>query len=236
MFVCVLFLQQFHLKKEVYKKIYNFSFFCWIVHFFFLSNGFRPSVTQSQAEQHTGNFYFLWASERTGFSQLYLYRFNSITETADCLCNGNPISCEEGVNAQWAVDSLHDVDESLEVIYFTANRDSSLQKHLYAVGFSQEARQNPSFICLTNQSQQDSWHEVTVSAKAGVFIDSSQSIANPVIVQICSLREARTLRTLHNALDHCSPALISSLQIPSIDVRKKLYKIHQLNTTYRLKL
>lgn len=37
------------------------------------------------ASAQKGDFHFLWASERTGFAQLYLYRYDSASRTGVCV-------------------------------------------------------------------------------------------------------------------------------------------------------
>lgn len=55
-----------------------------------LSRQWTPSAAVAAA---AGDFYFLWASERTGFMQLYLYRYDSasqrgVNETGDVPIGG----------------------------------------------------------------------------------------------------------------------------------------------------
>lgn len=42
-------------------------------------------VLPGDSAAQKGDFYFLWASERTGFAQLYLYRYDSVLRTGVCV-------------------------------------------------------------------------------------------------------------------------------------------------------
>jgi dipeptidyl-peptidase-4 len=74
-----------------------------------------------------GSFSFVFASERTGFSHLYLYTF----------CpgiNGEQAILIRALSAgEWMVESIAGVDMAKDLVYFTGTYDSVLERHLYAL-------------------------------------------------------------------------------------------------------
>ena len=69
---------------------------------------------------------FIWASERTGYMHLELHDFNT-GKLIKSLTNGN-----------WIVQRIVDVDEINSIIYFSANRETPLEMHLYSVNYYDE--------------------------------------------------------------------------------------------------
>ncbi|UJR25472.1 hypothetical protein I4U23_006818 [Adineta vaga] len=69
---------------------------------------------------------FIWASERTGFMHLELYNLTT-GKLEKSLTNGD-----------WVVQRIVDVDEANSVIYFTANRETPLEIHLYSVNYNDD--------------------------------------------------------------------------------------------------
>lgn len=67
-----------------------------------LSQSWRPPSTGG-AESDAGDFYFIWASERSGFCHLYLYRFDASSNTAECV--------QTLTSGEWVVDAIEAVDE-----------------------------------------------------------------------------------------------------------------------------
>jgi hypothetical protein len=53
-----------------------------------------------QYEQHEQDFYFLWGSERSGFMQIYLYKYHFLTKEGICLSKDIPI----GGGGEWVVE------------------------------------------------------------------------------------------------------------------------------------
>jgi dipeptidyl-peptidase-4 len=135
----------------------------------------RPAGAQKISE---GDFYFLWGSERTGFMQLYLYKYDASSKVCECLNDGLCIGGEDG----YVVDSIEAVDESNEVVYFTSSRKSPTEKHLYrctfALGQAQEVEQ------ITNAA---GWHNVTVDVKTGLYLDVHSSLLKPAVTSLCRL-------------------------------------------------
>ena len=80
---------------------------------------------------------FLWASERTGYMHLELRDYHT-GKLIRSLTNGD-----------WVVQRIVDVDEVNSRIYFSANRETPLEVHLYSVSYKDE---NPVIERLTEES------------------------------------------------------------------------------------
>lgn len=63
---------------------------------------------------------FIWYSERDGYTHLYLYDYD-----------GKMI--KQLTKGKWCVTDLNSVDEENSVVYFTANKKSLIERHLYSV-------------------------------------------------------------------------------------------------------
>lgn len=71
-----------------------------------------PAWSSSESPREDGDFYFLWGSERTGFSQLYLYKYSAGSQTARCLLGGRPI----GGGGDWVVERCAQYFQCLQQI------------------------------------------------------------------------------------------------------------------------
>ena len=74
-----------------------------------------------------GSFSFLFASERTGFSHLYLYTF------APEINSEQAVLIKAISGGEWMVEHILGVDFEKDVVYFTGTYDSVLERHLYAL-------------------------------------------------------------------------------------------------------
>ena len=90
-----------------------------------------------QPELSDGSFSYIFVSERTGFSHIYLYTYIPGDVSATLL---RVVS-----SGDWIVESIVGVDMQNDLVYFTGTHDSPLEKHLYV-------------LPLTNASQ---WTDLT---------------------------------------------------------------------------
>jgi len=49
------------------------------------------SSSSSSSDDDDKSFYFIWGSERSGFRQIYLYYYDSMTNKAICVSGDTPI-------------------------------------------------------------------------------------------------------------------------------------------------
>ena len=124
-------------------------------------------------------FYFLWASERSGYAQLYLYSYSQGDSQAVCLLGGAPV----GPGGAWVVDSIDDVDAERGLVYYSGNRGDPSQRHLYVSCFRSAALAATS-IQLTEQV---GWHTAAVSAQQAVVVDCFNSLESPHVMRVCRL-------------------------------------------------
>ena len=74
-----------------------------------------------------GSFSFIFASERTGFTHLYLYTF------VPGLNNERAILVRSLSGGDWMVESIVGIDMAADALYVTGTYDSALERHLYAL-------------------------------------------------------------------------------------------------------
>jgi len=82
----------------------------------------------------TDSFHFILTSERTGFTHMYLYRYQARkdhinTNSAQTAHLIRPISAGQ----DWIVESVLGVDLSRDLVYFTGTFDSPLERHAYVL-------------------------------------------------------------------------------------------------------
>ena len=100
--------------------------------------------------------HFVLMSERTGYRHAHLYR-NDGTYIGP-ITDGN-----------WEVTDFHGINEENLVAYFTATRDTSIERHLYRAGVSlgqHEAAMQPEKI-----TEAPGWHSINMSNDRAYYID-----------------------------------------------------------------
>ena len=135
---------------------------------------------------------FIWASDRSGYRHLYLYENDG--RLVRQLTQGDWTLTAGGRGR-----AIKGVDEQRGLVYFTANIDSPLERHLYAVPL---ARGTPIPARITSGA---GWHGVTMSDDARRFLDTYSTTEQPPSI---TLREAsgRPLAVMvANALDAVHP-------------------------------
>ena len=108
--------------------------------------------------------HFVFLSERSGYNHAYLYRNNGTLI--------GPVT--EG---DWEVTSFHGVDEESLTAYFTATRDTSIERHLYRVGVSlgrHEAAMTPEKL-----TERPGWHGIDLSTDRRYYIDAYSRTGAP---------------------------------------------------------
>ncbi len=137
--------------------------------------------------------HFLWASERSGYRHLYLYRTDGKLVRA----------VTEG---DWLVDSLAGVDDENGWVYFTATKDSPLENHLYRAPLAGGEPER-----LTHEP---GMHSVLLDHGCKRFVDVYSTTAQPPCVALRALEDGHLLLELFRAEDERIEAL--NLQPPKI--------------------
>jgi dipeptidyl-peptidase-4 len=125
---------------------------------------------------------FIWASSRTGFRHLYLY------ENSGRLVR--PLTSGDwGVVGEGFGRAIKGVDERRRLVYFVANADTPLERHLYSVSLRTPGA-GPQRI-----TEAAGWHSVTMSEDARLYLDTFSTPARPPSVTLRSV-SGRSLATL----------------------------------------
>ncbi len=125
---------------------------------------------------------FIWASVRDGYQHLYLYRndgtlLRQLTR-GEWLVVGD--SYERAIRA---------VDEQARRVYFMANKETPLERHLYRVSLDAP---EPGPTRITSGG---GWHSVRMAKNARVFVDTFSTPSQPAATTLRD-RSGRLLTTL----------------------------------------
>ncbi|PHR66457.1 MAG: S9 family peptidase [Idiomarina sp.] len=131
--------------------------------------------------------YFIWASERSGFKHLYLYR-----------TDGSLI--RQLTSGDWMVDNLSHVDEITGVVYFTGRKQTPLERHLYRANLNNSSPGQPSQL-----SSRAGMHEVVFAADGRSYIDYFSSSRQPPQVSLHGPTGERITWLHENRLDQNHP-------------------------------
>ncbi len=134
---------------------------------------------------------FLWASSRDGYQHLYLYAndgrlIRQVTE-------GPYMVAGEGSEA-----AIRAVDERARRVYFTASRDTPIERHLYSASLDTAGK--PQQVTAGA-----GWHGVAMSTDARVFVDSFSNANQPRSVTLRRANGREIVPLLPNKLDAKHP-------------------------------
>jgi dipeptidyl-peptidase-4 len=126
---------------------------------------------------------FIWASSRSGFKHFYLYDLDG--KLIRPLTSG-----EWQVTADSeATRAIAGVDEAHGIVYFMANLESPLERHLFSVSVN-DAHATPHRI-----TADVGWHAVTMSKDTKVFLDTFSTPDRPPSLTLRSA-DGKTLAAL----------------------------------------
>jgi len=134
---------------------------------------------------------FIWASRRTGYNHLYLYDFDG--RLVRPLTSGEWMVVGEG-----SEPALRGIDVQRGVVYFTANLDTPLERHLYAVPLTRTAAPR-------RVTRDPGWHAVRMSDDARVFLDTFSTPERPPSATLRSASGDELAPLVANALDASHP-------------------------------
>jgi dipeptidyl-peptidase 4 len=114
---------------------------------------------------------FIWASSRSGFQHLYLYDWNGTLirplTTGDWLVTGDNDT-----------HGMRGVDEKRGLVYFLANKESPLERHLYSASLTDPAAP------IQKITSEAGWHAVAMSSDARMFLDTFSTSEQPPSVTL----------------------------------------------------
>jgi dipeptidyl-peptidase-4 len=109
---------------------------------------------------------FIWASSRTGFKHLYLYDISGKLLRPLTSGEWEPVGDSDA-------RAIRGVDERSGLVYFMANIESPLERHLYSVSLK-ETHPTPKRVTADS-----GWHDVTMSKDTKVFLDTFSTPDHP---------------------------------------------------------
>jgi dipeptidyl-peptidase-4 len=101
---------------------------------------------------------FIWSSERDGWRHLYRYPGTG----------GQPLQLTSGA---WQIDEITGLDEDSSQIYFTASKETPLERHLYRVRLDGSG--------LTRITRAPGWHTIIMSPRCRSFVDQHSAFHRP---------------------------------------------------------
>ncbi|HKT74560.1 MAG TPA: alpha/beta fold hydrolase [Steroidobacteraceae bacterium] len=131
--------------------------------------------------------YFIWASSRSGHQQLYLYRDDG--KLIRAITHG-----KWEVTGDIDSHGMRGVDEEKGVVYFMANAESPLERHLYSVSLRDPAAP------MQRITAEAGWHSAAVSTSAHLFLDTFSTPDRPPSVTLRSMDGSVVAALLPNEL------------------------------------
>ena len=150
----------------------------------------------------------IWASSRSGFKHLYLYDFDGRLlrplTAGDWMVVGD--SRERAIEA---------IDERGGWVYFTANRQSPIERHLYAAPLDASSVRNESSDGSSGGSSMEArirqlstgsgWHSITMSKDARRWLDLFSTPTQPPSLHLRDTRRRKAVSLVPNVLDDAHP-------------------------------
>jgi dipeptidyl-peptidase-4 len=101
---------------------------------------------------------FLWTSERgDGFRHIYLY-------------SNDGKDVKQLTNGSWEVSAINGVDEAAGRVFYTSTEPSSLERHLYSIGFNGDKRR------LTSAA---GTHNISMGTGGAYYLDTYSNLTSP---------------------------------------------------------
>jgi dipeptidyl-peptidase-4 len=141
---------------------------------------------------------FIWASARSGYKHLYLYGLDG--RLIRPITSGNWMVVGDG--GERAIEA---VDEKRGVVYFTANRDTPLERHLYSAPLDGNSESSDIERGIRRISATAGWHSNVLSRNGQLWLDT---YSNPDTPPSLTLRriDGRAIDVLvANTLDGSHP-------------------------------
>lgn len=128
---------------------------------------------------------FLWSSGRSGFEHLYVFGLDG--ELQQQLTRG-----------EWMVEDVLALDEDAGLVYFSATKESPLERHVYSMPLDGEGEP-------TRLTQVAGWHDATFAANASVFVDIWSNPETPPQTELFSADGRRLATLVENRLEGDHP-------------------------------
>lgn len=138
---------------------------------------------------------FLWASSRSGYRHLYAYDaegtlLRPVTQ-GDWMVSGDTGAANGG-------QAVHGVDRARGLVYFSANLDTPLERHLYSVSWRTPGKPQR----ITTGS---GWHSTSMSRDAKIFLDAFSTPSQPRDLVLRDVAGRELAQLVPNRLDASHP-------------------------------
>lgn len=111
--------------------------------------------------------HFIWESERDGYAHLYRYTMDG--KLVNRITKGDWAVRSAGGNVYWLRRAITAIDEKNGWIYFTALKESSIERHLYRIHFDGSG--------MERLTKEKGFHSITSSPNAKYYFDKYSNIS-----------------------------------------------------------
>jgi dipeptidyl-peptidase-4 len=141
---------------------------------------------------------FIWASYRSGYKHLYLYDLEGRLL--------RPITAGEwmvvGSSRERAIKG---VDEARGLVYFTANRDTPIERHLYSAPLAEPSDTVGIEARIRRLTEGAGWHSVSMASDGERWLDTFSTPDTPPSLTLRSTTGKRPTVLVANTLDARHP-------------------------------
>jgi len=155
-----------------------------------LNSDFRPLPSKDANDfiEHDDSFRFLWASERDGYSHLYILE-SSLSDGGAKNTSGATVVRRLTGPGEYICEEVVGVDTDKKYIYYMGTvANGWLERHLFRVsygGSSDNTKEGSTSECLT--ASVPGHHECVLDVKAGLFVDTFTSTTHAPVVTVCKI-------------------------------------------------
>lgn len=135
---------------------------------------------------------FIWASQRSGYQHLYLYDWSG--QLIRPLTQG-----DWQVTGDNDTHGLRGVDETRGFVYFMANAESPLERHLYSVSLTDASAP------MQRITIDSGWHAIAMSGDARMFLDIFSTPDQPPSLTLRSVTGAALAELVPNKITRDHP-------------------------------
>ncbi len=145
-----------------------------------------------------GRGQFLWASSRSGHRHLYLYDLDGRLR--------RPVTAGEWeVVGDGQERAIEGIDEARGLVYFSANRDTPLERQLYVAPLGGATEAGRVEAGIRRVSEPGGWHSVQMSRDARLWLDTFSTPDRPPSLTLRRASGAPLATLVANTLDASHP-------------------------------
>ncbi|MET0657668.1 MAG: S9 family peptidase [Steroidobacteraceae bacterium] len=131
---------------------------------------------------------FIWSSRRSGYKHLYLYDLDG--KLIRPLTSGPWMVVGDGDET-----GLVAVDETRGRVFFTANKETPVERHLYSASLTTQQPNEPQRL-----TSEPGWHKAVLNARGDAYLDLWSSSSHPPSASIHSIDKRRMSWVSRNEL------------------------------------